>query len=128
MRFAEADAAEGPLIRAYGPGWIRVEQTEYRHPLALGPEGARAWPPERPDEIDADALQPLLAEDPEVLILGTGGRPEPLSPAFLTELTRRGTGVEVMATAAACRTYNILVGEGRRVAAGLLLIPAEDRS
>ncbi len=126
MRFTEADATDGPLIRAYGPGWIRVDDTEYRHSLALGPDRIRPWRPEAVTDLETADLDYLLDDGPEILILGTGARQCFPPPALLARPARRGIGIEVMDTPAACRTYNILAGEGRRVAAGLMTISAED--
>jgi uncharacterized protein len=59
--------------------------------------------------------------EPEIVLLGTGGRQRFPRPSLLRSLLARGVGVEIMDTAAACRTYNIIMLEGRRVAAALLL-------
>ena len=64
----------------------------------------------------------LVGHKPEVVLLGTGARLRFPPAAVLAPLTRAGIGVEVMDTAAACRTYNILAGDGRRVVAALLMI------
>lgn len=74
-----------------------------------------------------DALQPGWFEEvvtarPEVFILGTGPRQRFPDPAMLRPLIDAGIGFEIMDLGSACRTYNILIGEGRRAAAGLLLV------
>lgn len=109
-------------IRGYGPGEIRVNQTVYTRSLILtrsrlesgwNPPPLAAWTPA--------VLDPLLAHDPEILLLGTGAKLHLLGTPFLVHALRQGVGLEVMDTAAACRTFNILVSEGRRVAAGLII-------
>lgn len=79
------------------------------------------WPVVRADEFDLAAIEAIVALDPEVVLLGTGTRqvfpPRETQAAFL----KRRIGVEVMHNAAACRTYNLLAGEGRRVIAAVML-------
>jgi len=79
------------------------------------------WAPESVEALRAGHLEPLLELDMEVLILGTGARQIFPHPRHLQPLMARGVGVEVMDTAAACRTYNFLVSDGREVAAALFL-------
>jgi uncharacterized protein len=79
------------------------------------------WPVTQADSLDAAALQPLLALDPEIVLLGTGARQVfPPAEAMAACLTR-GVGIEVMTNAAAARTFHVLAGEGRRVVAGFIL-------
>jgi len=80
-----------------------------------------SWPDRPVEELDADYLAPLLEHLPEIVILGSGARHR-FAPRELTfALARRGIGLEVMNTPAACRTFNILVSEGRKTAAILYL-------
>ncbi len=84
------------------------------------------WAPQHHRELEPRHLENLLVLEPELVLLGTGRRLH-FPPAAVTEpLLRRGIGVEVMDTAAACRTYNFLMADGRRVAAALLMIEGED--
>jgi len=86
-------------------------------PSILQPE----WPVTTAEALDAAALQPLLALDPEIVLLGTGARQVfPPAEAMAACLTR-GVGIEVMTNDAAARTFHILAGEGRRVVAGFIL-------
>jgi len=78
------------------------------------------WAPRQLDELLAEHLEEVIALEPEVVLLGTGERLDFPDVAILAELTSRQIGVEVMDTAAACRTYNILMNEGRKVVAGLI--------
>jgi uncharacterized protein len=82
-----------------------------------------AWPVHDPRALGATDLEPLLALDPEVVLLGTGGKQVFPSAAVMAACLSRGVGMEVMNNAAAARTFNVLAGEGRRVVAGFVLVP-----
>jgi uncharacterized protein len=83
----------------------------------------RDWPPAHVDELQAEHLDAIIELQPELVLLGTGPRLSFPSPKLLAELHRQRIGIEVMDTAAACRTYNILMTEGRFVVAGLMNPP-----
>jgi uncharacterized protein len=78
------------------------------------------WAVEAPQDLDEESFDPIFALDPEVVLLGTGARQVFPEPRLMMCFHSRGTGIEVMATAAACRTFNVLVSERRRVVAALL--------
>jgi uncharacterized protein len=80
----------------------------------------RAWPPRRFDELTQADFDSLLADKPELVIFGSGMHLRFPQPALLRTLIERRVGFETMDTAAACRTYNVLVSEGRNVIAALL--------
>jgi len=109
-------------IRHVEPGAIRVGDKVVRDNIALtADEIIQEWPASVIEELTEDDFEPLLTSEPELILLGTG----PLSvfpPRELVfSLARRGIGLETMDTAAACRTFNILISEGRRVAAVLIV-------
>lgn len=81
------------------------------------------WPVHAGEPLVAEDLAPLLALDPELVVLGTGDRQVFPSAAVMAACLTRGVGIEVMDNAAAARTYNVLAGEGRRVVAAFLLPP-----
>lgn len=81
------------------------------------------WAPARTDELTAAHFEAILALQPELVIFGSGPRLKFVSPALLRALIDRRIGVETMDTPAACRTYNVLVSEGRSAVAALLLAP-----
>jgi uncharacterized protein len=122
MQFAREDCRSERLIRAYQAGRITVGEQHYRSSLILTAERLiEDWRPRRADELLREDFEPVLQLQPEILLLGTGMRLD-FPPAALTaHLLQSGIGVEVMDTAAACRTFNILLAEQRRVAAALLL-------
>jgi uncharacterized protein len=123
MKIRLEDGAGGNFIRAYGPGQITVNHTVYTRSLIVTPEKIIPdWPPSTFIELERAHFEGIAALRPEVVILGAGGRLQFPAPACLQELVRARIGVEVMDTGAACRTFNILMGENRRVVAALLMI------
>ena len=111
-------------IRAYSPGQFVINQATYHCSLIVTPEHIITdWPPTRFEELSAADLTTLITLDPELIVLGTGPRLRFPAPAHTQPMVEANIGFEVMDTAAACRTYNILMGEGRKVAAGLILLP-----
>ncbi len=111
------------FIRSVSEAGIRVDDTLYERALAIAPDTIiDDWPPQDLETLAADHFEPLFALDPEVVLLGTGAEQAFLHPSRLAPFYQRGIGVEVMTTAAACRTFNVLVSEERRVVAALLPI------
>jgi uncharacterized protein len=108
-------------ITAYGPGFIEVNAQRIEHALLLMPEQAIvAWAPSRFEDLLASHFDAVLAAEPEVVLLGTGAQQRFAHPRLTAALIARRIGVESMDTGAACRTYNILMTEGRKVMAALL--------
>lgn len=111
------------LIRTYTPGLISVNQNSYTRSLIVLPgQIISDWPPQNFAELTAAHIGILVSLRPELLILGTGRRQQFPPAAILAPLATAGIGWEIMDTGAACRTYNILMSEGRNVAAALLMI------
>ena len=110
IRFDEAVPVDG-----YGPGFVRVGGRRIDGRCLIYATGVRPWG----GVEDAASLLPLAGEV-DVIFVGTGAEMAYLPPAFRTTLEEAGLGVEPMATPAACRTYNVLLSEGRRVALALL--------
>ena len=124
MKIHLEDTSGRYRIRAYGPGHVTVNQTVCTRSLIISPERLIAdWAPQTLAELAAGHVAELLALAPEVVLLGTGRALRFPAPEVMAALARAGIGHEIMDTGAACRTYNILMGEGRRVAAGLLIEP-----
>jgi len=121
MKF-HLQAPTGTLVTGTGPGWIRVGADEYREGVVLLPEAVvRGFAPEGLDALGAGDFAALLVHKPEIVLVGTGATQRFLPPRVLAPLTSARVGVEMMDTRAACRTFNILVAEGRRVAAALIV-------
>ncbi|MBI5331814.1 MAG: Mth938-like domain-containing protein [Betaproteobacteria bacterium] len=109
-------------ITGHGPGYIQVNATRHATGLVVLPdEVVTDWAASLAELVPAH-FDVLLIRAPEIVLLGTGARHTFPSPALYAVLLKAGIGVEVMDTPAACRTYNVLAGEGRRVAAGLIPI------
>jgi uncharacterized protein len=78
------------------------------------------WPLQRVEELTVEHLATIFELQPDIVIIGTGNRQHFLPPLLMMEFLGQGIGAEVMSTAAACRTFNVLVSEGRNVVAALL--------
>jgi uncharacterized protein len=110
------------VVTGTGPGWVRVGQVEHRENLILLPDAVIAgWAPHGFDALGEADFAALLAHAPEMVLLGTGARQRFPHPRLYHALSAARVGVEVMDTRAACRTFNILVAEDRRVAAALVV-------
>lgn len=106
----------------YGPGYVMVNHLRYERSLVVLPDRlVEDWGVVAPGALTLGHMEGLAALAPEVLLLGTGARQVFPEPALLAPLAAAGIGLEVMDTSAACRTYNILMAEGRRVAAAIIL-------
>src|SRR4029450_10682626 len=100
------------VVTGTGPGWIRVGATEYRGNVLLLPEAVvEGWAASDFDALAESDFTKLLEYKPEIVLLGTGATQRFPHPRLLAALTAQRIGVEVMDTAAACRTFNILVAE-----------------
>ena len=118
------DRADGRLmVTGYGPGYVALNGTRYNASILVLPERTEPWAVTRSDQLSAAVAQALTALPIEVLILGTGARLVFPRPGWFSPFAQRGIGLEVMDTRAACRTYNILVAEDRKVAAALMIEP-----
>lgn len=112
-------ASTAQLIQSYGAGGFRIGNVEYASPVLVLPHVTHVWN----GELTLEALAPIFSAEPavEVLLIGTGKRHEMLDPTIRKALKEKGLGVDTMDTGAACRTFNILLGEARRVAVALQL-------
>ncbi len=109
-------------IDAYGRGGFRFAEMSHRGAILALPSGVHRWPVEAGAALTAADFDRVLAEKDSIdtLLVGTGELPRPLAEKIRWLLRDAGIGVDVMATGAAARTYNIMLGENRRVAAALL--------
>jgi uncharacterized protein len=122
MRFTQDSTSAANLIRAYGNGELRVNDEVYRSTIIVSASVVRAAPDIRELE-DLSRIDPssILALEPELVLLGTGPRQIFPAASFRAQFLSAGIGVEVMDTGAACRTFNVLVAEQRRVVALLMV-------
>ena len=109
------------FIRSVSEKGIRVHEDYFNQPFILsGQRIIPDWGVKSVEDIDEESLQALFELQPEVVLIGTGNTQVFLPPAIQVHFFRRGIGFEVMTTDAACRTFNVLVSEGRVVVAALL--------
>ncbi len=121
MKFHLATAA-GNVVTGLGPGWVRIGAQEYRANVVLTSETvATGWAVGGFDGLVESDLAGLLVHVPDIVLLGTGATIRFPHPRLSRALAQARVGFEVMDTAAACRTFNILAAEGRKVVAALLV-------
>lgn len=116
MRLNEIVFNDAQPVEGYGPGFFRIGGQVVRGAVITGPKGTMTW-------AGLDDFAPLLAlaAEVDVLFVGTGADVAHLPDDLLAQLQEAGVGVEAMASPAACRTYNVLLSEGRRIA--LAMVP-----
>ncbi|BEI40562.1 Mth938-like domain-containing protein [Polynucleobacter sp. HIN9] len=109
-------------ITGYGIGFIEVNKTPYSQALIVQPDGeVMVWPVEESLDLTEDHFSLISGLQPELVIIGTGKKQVFLNPKILQPLIKAKIGFEMMDSQAACRTYNILMGEGRKVLAAIIL-------
>lgn len=109
-------------ISGYGPGWIGLATEKITTSVVIGSGGERlAWNCSRFEDLSAQHFELLAALKPELVIFGSGDRLRFPQDALIQSLIDQQIGLETMDTPAACRTYNILAGEGRSVVVALLI-------
>jgi len=123
MKISLAATHQKFAIRAYEKGKLIINEQAYCKNLILMPEQLITdWRPQSIEDLTAADFDELIALKPGMIILGTGEKQHFPSPALYAEATNAGIGVEIMNTPAACRTYNILMSEGRSIAAALMML------
>ncbi|WP_085308258.1 Mth938-like domain-containing protein [Planktotalea arctica] len=117
MRMTEIEFNDAQPVEGYGPGFFRIAGKVIEAPMIVTASGARPWG-------GFDDVEPLLAMAGEidVIFIGTGDEIAYLPKGLRARLDEVGIGAEAMNSPAACRTYNVLVNDGRRVAAALLAV------
>ncbi|RFC31537.1 MAG: putative conserved protein, contains Mth938-like domain [Candidatus Nitrotoga sp. MKT] len=110
------------IFTAHGTGYVTVSGQRFEHSIVVTPELVFTdWQPHNFDALSESDFAYLLAMKPEIVLLGTGAQQCFPHPRLYQQLTAASIGVESMDTPAACRTYNILMGEDRKVVAAILL-------
>jgi len=118
----QPDKFDAPSITGYGPGWIGLNSEKITRSVVIGSRGERIeWRCDSFNDLTTAHFDQLAELGPELVLFGSGQRLRFPQPVWLAGLARRRIGLETMDTAAACRTYNILAGEGRHVLVALLL-------
>lgn len=117
-----SDKGTGNTIRSYKPGVIRLaERVLETHAVLSAAEIIENWDPAPVAEMSVTDFQPALELQPEIILFGTGRQQRFPDIRLLTDIMRMGIAIEVMETHAACRTFNVLIGEKRAVVAALLV-------
>jgi uncharacterized protein len=114
------ETTEANLIRAWEPGRVRIGERWLAGHVIVSPERViETWDVSEPSELVVADLQPAIDLAPTIVLLGTGSGVMLPDTALMDALAERAIGLEIMGTPAACRTYNVLVHEHRRVVAAL---------
>ena len=122
MKLHLTKAAGRNLFTGYGEGYVSINDQRYLHSVTVLPEGeVQRWDIDSVDALTPDHFSALLERRPEIVILGTGETFRFPKPELVRPLAASGVGFEVMDTKAACRTYNILMAEGRQVLAAIVV-------
>lgn len=111
-------------ITGYGDGYVEINKTPYAHAVLLSSDSAISnWSAQTFDSLEASHFSQMVDLKPELVLIGTGTRQRFPKPELLKALVQAKIGFEIMNSQAACRTYNILVGEGRQVLLALIVEP-----
>ena len=121
INFTLEKNATGLSVTSWQPTSVTINGREYGHSIILTPEKVHNWAPSSTEELDPSQITELLNHPADVLILGTGVKQKLLDVALLSPFYRQGIGIEVMNSNAACHTFNILIAEGRRPVAGIII-------
>src|SRR6187397_385618 len=121
MKFTQQRPSGINLIRRYGADFIAIGEQEIRSSCLVTANSIEPWVPSSVEELRGEHLAALFTLAPQVVVLSTGAKQVFPRAALRAEFATRGVGLEVMEVGAACRTYNVLVGEERRVLAAILL-------
>jgi uncharacterized protein len=122
MKLTDERSGSVNFVRSYSPGELRIhEQLFHRSCLLTADQIIADWKPQTLEELELEHLEVIVALEPEVVVLGSGLRQRFPEARILAHLLSRRIGCEVMDTGAACRTFNILLSEDRRVVAALFL-------
>jgi uncharacterized protein len=121
MKLHHTPTQQYQTVTAYDDNGVEINTVRFDYSLLVLPETPPvAWPVRSFERLDPEHFAHIASTDPDVVILGTGKRQRFVHPKLTTMLTTRRIGVECMDNQAACRTYNILMAEGRKVALALI--------
>ena len=129
MKLHLEQLADINAITGYGAGYVQVNQTRHEGSLIVLPQQLiQNWRPQSFADLQAEDFAELARLPVEIVLLGTGDTLRFPHPRLTRVLMEKRIGLEAMGTAAACRTYNILMGEGRKVTLALVINPDEAKS
>ena len=122
MKLHRATASGQNVFTGYGPGYVAINNVRHQTHVVVTGDCIAGWTNGDLEELDVEQFESLLARKPEIVILGTGATLRFPRPALARLATAAGIGLEVMDSKAACRTYNILIAEGRKVLAAIVVV------
>jgi len=124
MKLHSATTKQYQTVTGYDDSGVEINAAPYAFSLTVMPERApQAWDVPNFEALTAAHFEQIEADKPDVVILGTGARQRFVHPRLIASLSARHIGVESMDSKAACRTYNVLMGEGRKVTLALIIEP-----
>jgi uncharacterized protein len=124
MKLHSATTKQYQTVTGYDDRGVEINAAHYEFSLIVMPETApRPWNVPNFEALSAAHFEQIEADRPDVVILGTGARQRFVHPRLIASLSARHIGVECMDSKAACRTYNVLMGEGRKVTLALIIEP-----
>jgi len=115
------ESHDGIVLQSWEPGLLKANGQAVTHHCIVSSQSIERWQPADSAGLTVNDFAPLVAAAPEIILLGTGKLQRFPDIALVTEIMQQGIAFEVMDTGAACRTFNILVGERRPVVAALLI-------
>lgn len=122
----DSPSADRNMIQSYSPAGIIINNVLYQHSLIISPEHIfENWSADSPAMLLPSHFIPVIEQQPELVLIGTGKRLQFPDQEILALIMGKNIGVEVMDTAAACRAYNFIAGEGRKVIATLININSD---
>ena len=122
MKLHSSRTEKYKTVTGYDRAGVEINAQRFDYSVLVMPETApRAWSVTRFEDLKAEHFEAIAADKPDVVILGTGERQRFVHPRLVTSLSSQRIGVESMDSHAACRTYNILMGEGRKVTLALII-------
>ncbi|VAW81167.1 hypothetical protein MNBD_GAMMA12-3465 [hydrothermal vent metagenome] len=121
MKLSLDDNTAEFLVHEYTNEYIRINNTQHTHSIVISYNALQNWAPQSMDHLTEEHLTALLHRQPEMILIGTGKSIQFPHPKILQPAYKRHVGVEIMDTAAACRTFNMLASDGRKVVAGLII-------
>ncbi|TFW33571.1 Mth938-like domain-containing protein [Massilia horti] len=122
MKLHSSSTQQYQTVTGYDAGGVEINARRYDHSLIVMPEVApRRWDVTRFEDLTAAHFEEIAKDTPDVVVLGTGARQRFVHPRLIASLSALRVGVEAMDSHAACRTYNILMGEGRKVTLALII-------
>lgn len=129
MKLHTTPTQQYQTVTGYDDKGVEINAAHYGYSLIVLPEEAPvAWPVARFEDLTIEHFAQIDAISPDVVIVGTGARQRFAHPTLFSMLTKRRIGIECMDSQAACRTYNILMAEGRKVALALIIEQPVDKT